>query len=105
MTTYQFMTEEDRINYTCNRSTAGLVDKLASCEACLREREEALAECYRQSGADPDDNEASRLAPCAVAEVTRMRKEWDETEEQLMAAQAEIERLKDDQCQCLEMPN
>lgn len=37
MTTYQFMTEEDKINYICNRSTAGLVDKLASCEACLRE--------------------------------------------------------------------
>lgn len=36
-----------------------------------------LAKCYCLSGADPDMNEDWRLAPLAVAEVTRMRNELD----------------------------
>lgn len=39
-----------------------------------------LAECYRLSGADPDGNEDWRLAPHAVEEVRRLRKEYDELE-------------------------
>lgn len=36
-----------------------------------------LAECYRLSGADPDGNEDWRLAPSAVAEVKRLREDYD----------------------------
>lgn len=39
-----------------------------------------LAECYRLSGADPDDNEDWRLAGHAVAEVRRLREYCDELE-------------------------
>ena len=38
-----------------------------------------LAECYRQSGADTDGNEDWRIAPMAVAEVTRLRQDHDQT--------------------------
>jgi chromosome segregation ATPase len=37
-----------------------------------------LAECYRLSGADPDGNEDWRLAKDAVAEVKRLREEYDD---------------------------
>lgn len=37
-----------------------------------------LAECFRLSGADPDGNEDWRLAPHAVREVARLRREHDE---------------------------
>jgi hypothetical protein len=37
-----------------------------------------LAECYRLSGADPDGNEDWRLAPRAVAEVKRLRSDYEE---------------------------
>lgn len=36
-----------------------------------------LAECYRQSGADPDGNDDARLAIHAVEEVIRLRKDYD----------------------------
>ena len=36
-----------------------------------------LAECYRLSGADPDNNEDWRLARDAVDEVRRLRKDYD----------------------------
>jgi hypothetical protein len=45
-----------------------------------------LAECYRLSGADPDGNEDWRLAPRAVEEVRRLRKEYDEEEDKLLNA-------------------
>lgn len=48
-----------------------------------------LAECFRQSGADPDGNEDWRLAKEAVQEVTRMRRDWDAAES---LAQRERER-------------
>jgi signal transduction histidine kinase len=44
----------------------------------LREAIADLAECYRLSGADPDGNEDWRLAPSAVAEVRRLRHDYDE---------------------------
>lgn len=47
----------------------------------IAELESWLAECYRQSGADPDGNEDWRLAHQAVGEVTHMRVELDEADE------------------------
>lgn len=60
--------------------------------------EAALAECYRLTGADPDGNEDWRLAPEAVAEVARLRKECDLAEQNnvgsLNAAKREHELRK-----------
>jgi len=47
------------------------------CDA-LEQAQRSLAECYRLSGADPDGNEDWRLACDAVAEVRRLRREYDE---------------------------
>lgn len=52
----------------------------------IREKDHALAECFRLSGADPDGNEDWRLAPRAVDEVRTMRRRLDEAE----AAQSEL---------------
>jgi hypothetical protein len=46
-----------------------------------------LAECYRQSGADPDGNEDWRIAPFAMREVKRMRAEYDAEAERADAAE------------------
>lgn len=46
----------------------------------VRRLQADLAECYRLSGADPDGNEDWRIAPYAVVEVERLRRESDEAE-------------------------
>ncbi len=69
------------------RELAAVVAERDSLAGRLGEATKQLAECYRLSGADPDDNEDWRLAPEAVKEVTQMRKEWDAAE--LRAERAE----------------
>ena len=54
-----------------------------------------LGEIYAATGADPDDNSDTHLAPFAVEEVHRLRREYDQQEAQLLAAHAEIARLKE----------
>jgi hypothetical protein len=61
------------------------------CEACI----EALAECYRLSGADDDGNEGWRIAPFAVAEVRRLRVESDAEIERLTAQVTELREEND----------
>lgn len=53
-----------------------------------------LAECYRQSGADPDGNEDWRLAREAVEEVTQLRKNFDETETAMRHAEDDNTTLR-----------
>jgi hypothetical protein len=63
--------------------------------AWLREQ---LGQCFRLSGADPDGNENSRLAPRAVDAVRQLRQDYDQTcdeAEKLRQRVAELERLLD----------
>jgi len=53
-----------------------------------------LGEIFRLTGADSDHNEDWRLAPRALEEVKRMRRESDEDAEAILALEAEIELLK-----------
>ncbi len=62
-----------------------LQDSLDMLTDSRRETEQAtkqLAGCYRLSGADPDGNEDDKLAPYAVEEVKRLRKEYEELGEE-----------------------
>lgn len=74
--------ENERLRDTIKQQTAAWADD--RCTAL----EQQLAECYRLSGADPDGNENWRLAKDAVAEVRRLRKEFDDAEQQLAEARA-----------------
>lgn len=47
-------------------------------QATITALQAQLATCFKLSGADPDGNEDWRLAPHAVEEVTRLRKDYDE---------------------------
>ena len=58
----------------------GMADRQAQ---SIKWLEKQLAECYRLSGADPDGNEDWRLGHCAVQEVRRLRKEYDDLEGRL----------------------
>lgn len=58
----------------------GLLKELKACQQAVKERDEALAECYRQSGADSDGAPDEMLALTAVQEVTRMRQALDKYE-------------------------
>lgn len=53
----------------------------------------ALATCFRQSGADPDGNEDWRIAGRAVAEVTRLRAEYDQQAGQILDMEKRIKDL------------
>lgn len=53
-----------------------------------------LAECYRLSGADPDDNEDWRLAEYAVQEVRTLRERADTDSAEVLRLRAEVERLR-----------
>lgn len=69
-----------------NAHTALLVHDAAAAICTLQAQRDTaiaqLAECYRLTGADPDGDEDWRLAPYAVAEVTRIRQEHDAAEAQ-----------------------
>ena len=71
-------------------------------QTCAQQTKD-LAECYRQTGADPDWNEDWRLAPQAVEEVTQMRvelegqyKRADDAEAEQAALRTALETLEAD---------
>ena len=53
-----------------------------------------LAECYRLTGADCDGNEDWRIAPYAVREVARLRKEQEDLEEAHETLRARVAELE-----------
>lgn len=63
-------------------------------EQVIAVRDGWLAECYRLTGADPDGNEDWRLAPGAVQEVARLRKEFDGSQAALALAQQERDNAR-----------
>ena len=52
-----------------------------------------LAECYRQTGADPDGNEDWRLAEHAIDEVSNIRKAKEAAERQVLALREALKKL------------
>lgn len=77
-------------------SDAQIADAILSCLASRGVSREALdaairnlAECFRQTGADPDGNEDWRLARDAVREVTEFRVEYDKLADENIALRAE----------------
>ena len=78
---------------------ARIFTDLAHAESCLKERDAALAECYKASGAEPS-GEDWRDAPYAVREVWRLRKESEEElellDKRVKERDAEIERLREE---------
>lgn len=77
-------------------SAAQSAERIKELEQQVAERNTWLAECYRQSGADPDGNEDWRLASDTVAEVTRLRNESDDLEQQNEQLQARMAMLHND---------
>ena len=69
-------------------------EKRLQAEAALAQREQELAECYRQSGADPDGNDNATLADHAVKEVTQLRRDSDAAEAELAALQTRLAQLE-----------
>lgn len=67
-----------------------VVEGIAWLTAALDERSAWLAECYKLTGADPDGDEDWRLAPDAVEEVRRFRRDYDDLDSQLMQSHAEL---------------
>lgn len=70
-------------------------------KAIVVDIESELAQCYKLSGADPDDNVDAMLAPRAVEEVKRLRKDYGEACQEneglrkaLACAQSELEQVK-----------
>ena len=66
-------------------------------ERAERERNERnawLAECYRQTGADPDGDEDWRLAPLAVAAVKQHRADYDDACDEIAQVARRAERAE-----------
>lgn len=61
--------------------------------ARIAELQKDLADCFRLTGADPDDNEDWRLARDAVKEVAAMRTDLDLQEARNTELEADAERL------------
>ncbi len=57
-----------------------MITELKICREAVKERDAALAQCYRLSGADDGGNSDEVLAINAVQEVTRLRQERDEAQ-------------------------
>jgi hypothetical protein len=72
-------------------------DALADLLDVRRERDERngwLAECYRQSGADPEDDEDWRLAPNAVGAIKELRADYDDACEEIFELARRAERAE-----------
>lgn len=61
-----------------------------------------LAECYRESGADPDGNENWRIAPDALAAVRELRKDYAEAIDEASALRERIKELEEQRQSALE---
>lgn len=75
----------ERIKEEKDYSITVYAKELAEAQQTIETLTKMLSQCYELTGADPDGNEPSMLAPYAVAEVKRLRADHD-------AYEAEVER-------------